>query len=298
MNTRQIVIKLFGYALALVLVSPVGCTGRSKEQQREISAIEQRVESNPASVNADTGNGTPLDVAVINNYYELAQWLVDHHADVNGRDNRGETVLHRAVISDRAPDYQMIRLLLRNGADVNARRQDQETPLHVAASLGITGAVRVLLEHGAQVDATTARGETPLHMASSAGGKTEVIELLLAHRANIEARANNGATPLHQAIVGGRLDLVDLLLKKGANLEAKTSFGGETPLHIAARGGQGAIAELLLEHQAEVNVLNEEAHTPLWCALHAPGITASATYSGPIDTTAVAEVLRRHGGIE
>jgi ankyrin len=297
MNTRQIVIKLFGYALALMLVSAVGCTGRSKEQQREISAIEQRVESNPGSINADNGNGTPLDVAVINNYYELAQWLVNHHVDVNVRDNRGETVLHRAVIYDRVPDYQMIRLLLRNGADVNARRQDQETPLHVAASLGIPGAVRVLLEHGAQVDAPTARGETPLHMASSAGGKTEVIELLLAHRANIEARANNGATPLHQAVVGGRLDSVDLLLKRGANLEAKTSFG-ETPLHIAARGGQEAIAELLLEHQAEVNAVNEDAHTPLWCALHAPGITASATYSGPIDTTAVAEVLRRHGGIE
>ena len=68
---------------------------RSKEQLREIAGIKQRVLDHPASANVDDGSGTPLDVAVINNYLELAEWLFEHHADVNARDGKGETALHR-----------------------------------------------------------------------------------------------------------------------------------------------------------------------------------------------------------
>jgi ankyrin repeat protein len=275
----------------------VGCTTRSKEQLREIAEIERRVEQNPASINVDDGNGTPLDVAVINNYLELADWLVDHHADVNAHDNQGETALHRAVIYDRAPNHKMIRFLLRNGANVNATRNYGETPLHAAAFLGLKEVAGILLEHGAEANTRAGRGETPLHLASSPTGYPELVELLLRHGADIEARQNNGATALHQAALIGNVKVVELLLKKGAN-PAATNQVGDTPLHYAAVFGQAQVAELLLAHRAGINALNSEGHTPLWQALHAPAIKSSATTSGPVDTTSVVDVLRRHGGTE
>jgi cytohesin len=274
-----------------------GCNVRSKEQEREIASIEKRVVDNPASVNVDDGSGTPLDVAVINNYLELADWLLDHHADVNARHNNGETPLHRAVIYDRGPDHKMIRFLLRKGADVNAVRRYQETPLHEAASLGLLDAVRILIEHGANVNAPAGRAETPLHLASCPAGYPEVVEFLLLHGANIEAPQNNGATALHQAVLAGNVKVVELLLAKGANPNAKTR-AGQTPLHYAAAGGQPEIAERLLARNAWVNASDSEGHTPLWRALHSPAITTSVQKSAPVDTASVAGALRRHGGVE
>jgi len=200
----------------------LGCNVRSKEQQREIDSIEQRVLDHPASVNVDDGDGTPLDAAVVNNYLELAEWLLEHRADVNARDGKGETALHRAVIYSRAPDHTMMRFLLRKGADVNAVRQYQETPLHVAAYLGLLEVVRILVEHGANVNAPAGRGETPLHLASCPAGYPEIVEFLLLHGASIEAPQNNGATALHQAVLAGNAKVVELLLAKGANPNAKS----------------------------------------------------------------------------
>jgi ankyrin repeat protein len=285
--------------LVMILGLTLGCNVRSKEQLQEISGIEQRVVSNPASINVDAGSGTPLDVAVINNYMELAEWLVDDHADVNAHDSQGETALHRAVVYDRPPDYKMIRFLLRKGADVNATRQYQETPLHQAASLGLKEVARILVKDGADVNAQAGRGETPLHMASCPVGYPEIVELLLLHGANIEARQNNGATALHQAVLAGNIHVVELLLTKGAS-PAATNQGGKTPLHYAAVFGRAEIAGLLLAHNAVVNALDADGHTPLWLALHAAAITAStsgAVHSGR-ETTSVAETLRHHGGAE
>jgi ankyrin repeat protein len=285
-------------SLLIAALSPMmACNIRSKEQQREIDVVEERVLANPESVNADDGDGTPLDVAVFNNYLELADWLVEHHADVSAHDRAGETALHRAVIYDRSPDHKMIRFLLRNGADVSAVRQYQETPLHAAASLGLKDVTAILLEHGADPNARAGRGETPLHMASCPAGYPEIVALLLQHGANIEAQQTNGATPLHQAVLAGNSQVVEMLLKHNANPEAKNQ-AGQTPLHYAAADGKAEIAEILLANQANANALDSEDHTPLWFALHRPAITVSANISGPVDTKSVVKTLRQHGGTE
>ena len=241
--------------ICLALALLVGCASRSKEQEREIAQIKQRVVSDPASLNVDDGSGSPLDIAVINNYLDLAEWLVEHHADLNARNRRGSMALHEAVIADRAPDYKMIHFLLRSGADVNARRAYDETPLHEAASLGLTEAARILVEHGADVNARAGRGETPLHIASNAPGYPDLVDLLLAHGADIEAQQNNGATALHQAVLSGNTKVVELLLRRGASTSARNQ-AGDAPVHYAAATGKAEAAELLLTHHADVNAVD------------------------------------------
>src|SRR5712671_4475035 len=63
-------------------------------------------------------------------------------------------------------------------------------------------------------------------------------------------------------------------------------------------GGQAEIEERLLARNALVNAPDSQGHTVLWIALHSLAITTRAQKSAPVDTAAVADVLRRHVGSE
>ena len=74
------------------------------------------------------------------------------------------------------------RLLLEHGADLNARNNFGETPLYQAVANGTAEVVRVLLEHGANVGVENNKGKTP-YQAALARGDNEITNLLLKHGA-------------------------------------------------------------------------------------------------------------------
>jgi ankyrin repeat protein len=286
---------LRGLLLCLVCLLLWSCQEYSKEQQREIDAVKKQVLENPGSIDQDSGEGTPLEIATLNGYLDLAEWLVSHHANVNVLDRKDETVLHRAVVDDHTPDLKMLRFLLSKGASVDVRRGGIETPLHIAVFLGRADVVNVLLAHGADVHARGNFGQTPMHLASFPQGYPEIITILLMHGANINERQNNRATPLHLAAMGRNVEIVKLLLNKGSDVRLADT-NGATSLHYAALSGNREAVSLLVDHGADPNALDFEEHTPLWLALHRPAITAGPGYSGKVDTTAAADFLRAHGG--
>src|SRR6185436_8448927 len=139
-------------AATLVCLVTLGCDEllMSKETRQRIDAVKTAVTQNPSLVDAPDENGQPpLHNAVVDGYLSLQTWLLDHRADPNARNARGETPLHLAVFSDRTPERQVIRALIRRGADPNAGREDGSTPLHVAAGFGTEASVRALLDAGA-----------------------------------------------------------------------------------------------------------------------------------------------------
>lgn len=91
--------------------------------------------------------------------------------------------------------------LIKLGADVNARDDSGDTPLHNAAFWSSADDIRTLLAAGADVDAVGNDGRTPLHEAALCEGSLgpECIELLLAAGADPNARDAEGNTPLHLA---------------------------------------------------------------------------------------------------
>jgi len=160
--------------------------------------------------------------------------------------------LHDAV---EAGDRAKVEALLAKGADVNRKNEDGETPLHRAASRDI-GIVELLLARGANVNAKNKFGSTPLHRAAISGD-TRTVELLLARGADINAKDQSGQTPLHNAVYG-RKDNVELLLAKGADINAKDTQGG-TPLNLASKTGNTGIADLLLARGADINTMEPVA---------------------------------------
>ncbi|MDP7135588.1 MAG: ankyrin repeat domain-containing protein, partial [Planctomycetota bacterium] len=97
--------------------------------------------------------------------------------DVNGRDNWGRTVLHKA--SGWQGQREIVELLISNGADVNAKRSDGAIPLHYAVYYDRMENVEILLSKGADLNAKDGdqKGATPLHEAAWRS-REEIVDLL------------------------------------------------------------------------------------------------------------------------
>jgi len=189
------------------------------------------------------------------NCLAMAQLFLANKADVNARNNRGNTPLWLAA------DKGVAAVLLDHKADVDAKGEEGFAPLHEAAIAGDAVVAEVLLAHHATVDARNIRGDTPLGLAANKA----VAQVLLDYKADINAKDNGGGTPLQFAAGIGRLDVVELLLASNADLSLKTG-NGEALLHAAALPGNVPIAKLLLAHGVDVNARDNHGQTPLHIA--------------------------------
>ncbi len=187
-----------------------------------------------------------LNEAVQLNDIVLVKALFEAGADVNARDKLGETPLHVAVVRG----YREIAsLLIEKGADVNARDVRGLTPVHAAAWRGSRDTVDLLITNGADINALDKDRLTPLHTAALAG-RTETVALLIEKGADVNAQNKNALTPLHVAALAGDKETVALLINKGANVNAQ-SKDGLTPLNMASKQDHWEVVELLRRHQSQ-----------------------------------------------
>lgn len=84
------------------------------------------------------------------------------------------------------------RLLVETGADVNARNWRKVTPLHRAVRGGRIGYVRFLLDQGADVNAADVAGDTPLRRAVTQPERLAVAELLIQWGADAGHKPKSG----------------------------------------------------------------------------------------------------------
>ena len=112
-------------------------------------------------------------------------------------------------------DVKLASRLLDRGADIEAKDEDGETALIKAARSSKTNVVSLLLVRGADIEAEDKYGYTALIKAARKA-KTEVISLLLARGADIEARNKYGSTALKLAIKNNNFEVAKLLISRGA----------------------------------------------------------------------------------
>jgi ankyrin repeat protein len=190
------------------------------------------------------------NVSALETKQAMETLLNDQHLDVNAKNEKEETFLHRSLWRN---NVEIVRLLLdRGGVEVNARSNNGNTALHDAASRGNVKVAELLIEKGAEVKEKNNDGDTALHKAAY-NGTVKTAELLIEKGAEVKEKNNDGDTALHKAALGwGGVEIAELLIEKGAEVKEKNN-DGDTALHRAAYKGSVEVARLLIRAGAEVN---------------------------------------------
>ncbi|XP_065818033.1 ankyrin repeat domain-containing protein 31-like [Labrus bergylta] len=114
---------------------------------------------------------------------------------LNKRNEKGETLLHRACMKE---DLPMVGALIQAGIIINTEDYAGWTALHEAAAVGNAAVVELLLKAGANANAGSFDGVRPLHDAVSSG-HYEVVKLLLQFGSNTCYRTVGGLSALDMA---------------------------------------------------------------------------------------------------
>ncbi|XP_051533470.1 poly [ADP-ribose] polymerase tankyrase-1-like isoform X3 [Myxocyprinus asiaticus] len=109
-------------------------------------------------------NSTPLHLAAGYNNLEVAEYLLEHGADVNAQDKGGLIPLHNAASYGHV---DIAALLIKYNTCVNATDKWAFTPLHEAAQKGRTQLCALLLAHGADPTMKNQEGQAPLDLATA-----------------------------------------------------------------------------------------------------------------------------------
>ncbi|EAY15979.1 ankyrin repeat protein, putative [Trichomonas vaginalis G3] len=216
--------------------------------------------SHGANINEKNENGeTALHIAALNNSKETAELLISHGANINEKDNSKRTPLFDAAENN---SKETAELLISHGANINEKDKYGQTALHYAARFNSKETAELLISHGAVINEKDKDGETTLRYAARFNSK-EIAELLISHGANINEKDIIGNTVLHIAAkIKNSKEIAELLILHGANINEKDN-DGKTALHIAARFNRKETAELLISHGANINEKDNNGETAL-----------------------------------
>ena len=189
---------------------------------------------------------TPLHYACAHGQLSIVNTLIKHGADVNYKDDGGETPLFDSIDGFDNHFPVVLQELVAHGADPQARSESGETLLFKAAWHDNSPATAALLRLGLDSNARDVWGRTPL-MEAAITGSLDCMKLLLAHGANVKLADEDGMTALHFAINRREPPVIEALLAAGAPVNARDN-NGQTPYGRAIENEDPEIARLLREH--------------------------------------------------
>lgn len=166
----------------------------------------------------------------------MAQWLIEHGANVNSQNSSGYTALHIAVMEIR-PKFT------KTFVDTERR----------AVQLSL---IWLLIQYGANIDLLDRNDRSPLYYAVD-GDDEETVHLLLQHGAAVEPPNGNWQKSMLLAVETGRMNILKLFLGQGA-LETTTTDQLSQLLVSAVRSKQSAMVKLLLRYGADVNTMTDK----------------------------------------
>lgn len=123
-------------------------------------------------------NSTPLHLAAGYNNLDVAEYLLEHGADVNAQDKGGLIPLHNASSYGH---LDVAALLIRFNTEVNATDRWGFTPIHEAAQKGRTQLCALLLAHGADPHMKNQEGQTPLDLSTAEDVKCLLQDAMTQH---------------------------------------------------------------------------------------------------------------------
>ena len=231
----------------------------------DIEAIKQHI-AEGADVNALHLEMPPLTWAVMMGQTEAAELLLQHGADIKGRNRDGNTALHLAVFLGRA---EIAELLLESGADVNTRNDDGATPTDLFAipwemTKFMTDMFGIKLKQE-QVKTGKAKIREMLIDDDMKVGRSEIAKLSGVKDSFDTPSAFSPQVLSGMAFTGNR-EAIKQALEGGADPNTQDPQSGSTLLATAALMGHTKVVSLLLEHDADVNVRSKDGGTALHAA--------------------------------
>jgi ankyrin repeat protein len=199
----------------------------------------------------------------------IARDLIRHSANVNARDENGDTSLTFAA---EFKDWDFCTLLLESGANPNLYSPAEGAPLirlipnSWQRGCAQTALVMLMLQKGAVVNVQNELGESPLANAIGAGDIV-VASLLIKHGANPNMRDIDGNSPLMNLIHAGYLydsvksPLVKFMLNSGADVNLQNK-AGDSPLTNAVIAGDVSLVRALIVRGAKPNMRNKRGISP------------------------------------
>ncbi|XP_057319948.1 putative ankyrin repeat protein RF_0381 [Microplitis mediator] len=163
---------------------------------------------------------TPLHVAAELGRFDVIKVLINNGADPNAEAVNNQSVLYHAVCGG---NYEIVDYLLEHGADVN-RKNDVDiyldTPcLIFAIEKDRFDIVKLLVSYGADNN-----DDGQAVRAAVEKGDFEIVRFLIDHNfkvntLNAEYDDLDNVAPLYAAIDGGSFNMMELLLLNGANID-------------------------------------------------------------------------------
>ena len=249
----------------------------------DLEVIEQHI-ADGADINALHFEMPPLTWAAMMGQTEAAELLLQHGADINGRNRDNNTALHLAVFLGHA---ETAELLLKSGADVNVKNNDGATSVDMlgvpwemtrlltkpmgielerekveAGKAKIRTIFSVDAKIGAEILPNTESNSKDLWAAASTGD-LQAIKRYIEEGGDVNALDGGfKLSAMSWAALHGQPEVVQLLVENGAEVDIK-SGDGATPLHSAAFFGRTDVAKLLLENGADPQTRNNDGATPV-----------------------------------
>ena len=211
---------------------------------------------------------SPLHLAAVYGYTEVAAILLDNRADINYRKaGQGDTALHMAAANKKV---YMVAFLLSRGAKVDVPNCDGKTPLMYAAAKGDLESARLLMAAGANPLVTDKGGNTALllHTASAWLSK-EMTRLLSAEGRAVNLCNGNGSYPILEVVkstFSEKQDALQVLIKAGADLDVINRLGS-SPLHLVCSNSDWTSARILVRGGARLDIMDSLGRTPMFIVL-------------------------------
>jgi ankyrin repeat protein len=193
---------------------------------------------------------------------EIAQLLIGNGANLNVKNNNGETPLNTAL---RYGSESIALLLIESGADVEAVVPNGSSVLSKAATRKNLKLVELIVKKGADPSRADGRGETPLYLAAESGSEEVFLFLLQAVGPNHNKKVNR-VSPLFPAVSRKSYAITEALLKAGYDPNASLD-SGITPIFIAAYKGSEDLAKLLADNGARLNIAFQRYGSPTHAAI-------------------------------
>lgn len=228
---------------------------------------------------------TGLHAVVYYDLFSYAECLLKQHrvrVEIDTQCANGQTALHWAVRYGRK---DFVNLFIENSADLNIKDHRGETPLHkvfnTESSEGGPEIARLLAVGKARLDITNSKGRCPLSLAIKYG-PTSIAKVMIEGQDDVNAEnfegwtslrhvfyhgqdiaaalkgrpvSKEGQAQLQDAIENHGRILVDLLLERGVDLNRPSSKDKWTPLiHAAKNGDLSKLRRLLTRKNSPADV--------------------------------------------